>query len=211
MQQLLLIGDSGVGKSSLLTRFADETYSDSYISTIGVDFKIRTVDIDNRVCKLQIWDTAGQERFRTITNSYYRGAHGIIVVYDCTSADSFAHVDTWLSEIEKCAVPGVKVLIVGNKCDLALRRQVEYETARQFADARGVPLLEASAKTGANADSVFVQVAAAARQQLAQRRLQTAGGAGEEGLGGGGAQSKHAKLNSSKSLLESSRVGCCWQ
>ena len=90
--KLLLIGDSGVGKSCLLLRFADDTYTESYISTIGVDFKIRTIQLDGKTIKLQIWDTAGQERFRTITSSYYRGAHGIIVVYDTTDSDSFEHV-----------------------------------------------------------------------------------------------------------------------
>ncbi|GIQ87317.1 LOW QUALITY PROTEIN: small GTPase superfamily, Rho type, partial [Kipferlia bialata] len=90
--KLLLIGDSGVGKSCLLLRFADDTYTDTYISTIGVDFKIRTIDIGNKTIKLQIWDTAGQERFKTITSTYYRGAQGIIVVYDATDAESFQHV-----------------------------------------------------------------------------------------------------------------------
>ena len=90
--KLLLIGDSGVGKSSLLLRFSDDTYETNFNSTIGVDFKIKTVDLDDKVIKLQIWDTAGQERFRTITSSYYRGAHGIIVVYDTTDNETFEHV-----------------------------------------------------------------------------------------------------------------------
>ena len=91
--KLLLIGDSGVGKSSLLLRFSDDTYETNFNSTIGVDFKIKTVDLDDKVVKLQIWDTAGQERFRTITSSYYRGAHGIIVVYDVTELDTFNAVE----------------------------------------------------------------------------------------------------------------------
>merc|ERR1711898_6342 len=95
--KLLLIGDSGVGKSCLLLRFADDTYSESYISTIGVDFKIRTIEHDGKRIKLQIWDTAGQERFRTITSSYYRGAHGIIVVYDVTELDTFHAVERWMT------------------------------------------------------------------------------------------------------------------
>mmetsp|Transcript_44088 Transcript_44088/g.147020 ORF Transcript_44088/g.147020 Transcript_44088/m.147020 type:complete len:127 (+) Transcript_44088:66-446(+) len=90
--KLVLIGDSGVGKSCLLLRFADDTYTESHISTIGVDFKIRTIQLEGKTIKLQIWDTAGQERFRTITSSYYRGAHGIIVVYDTTDAETFEHV-----------------------------------------------------------------------------------------------------------------------
>lgn len=97
--KLVLIGDSGVGKSCLLLRFADDNFTDSYISTIGVDFRFRTITIDDKIVKLQIWDTAGQERFRTITSAYYRGADGIIMVYDVTSSESFDHVEEWLSEV----------------------------------------------------------------------------------------------------------------
>uniref|UniRef100_A0A915I0H3 Uncharacterized protein n=1 Tax=Romanomermis culicivorax TaxID=13658 RepID=A0A915I0H3_ROMCU len=100
--KLLLIGDSGVGKSCLLLRFADDTYTDSYISTIGVDFKIRTIELDGKTIKLQIWDTAGQERFRTITSSYYRGAHGIIVVYDITDQVSIRTVIRGLKLEKNC-------------------------------------------------------------------------------------------------------------
>merc|ERR1711871_1164860 len=132
--KLLLIGDSGVGKSCLLLRFADDTYTDSYISTIGVDFKIRTIELDGKTIKLQIWDTAGQERFRTITSSYYRGAHGIIVVYDVTEMDSFTNVKQWLHEIERYASEGVNKLLVGNKADLVTKKQVETQTAKEFAD-----------------------------------------------------------------------------
>uniref|UniRef100_A0A3Q2QRZ1 Si:dkey-16l2.16 n=1 Tax=Fundulus heteroclitus TaxID=8078 RepID=A0A3Q2QRZ1_FUNHE len=97
--KLLIIGDSNVGKSSLLLRFADNSFSGSYITTIGVDFKIRTVDIEGERVKLQIWDTAGQERFRTITSTYYRNTHGVIIVYDVTNAESFVNVKRWLNEI----------------------------------------------------------------------------------------------------------------
>jgi len=119
--KLLLIGDSGVGKSCLLLRFADDTYTESYISTIGVDFKIRTIQLDGKTVKLQIWDTAGQERFRTITSSYYRGAHGIIVVYDVTDQESFTNVSQWLKGIR-----GSKQAINFEVCRRAMRSFVWF-------------------------------------------------------------------------------------
>ena len=136
--KLLLIGDSGVGKSCLLLRFADDTYTQSYISTIGVDFKIRTIDLEGKTVKLQIWDTAGQERFRTITSSYYRGAHGIIIVYDVTDKESFNNVKHWIQEIDKYAADGVKKLLVGNKCDLASKKVVSHDEAKELADSLGI-------------------------------------------------------------------------
>ncbi|KAH9300567.1 hypothetical protein KI387_012150, partial [Taxus chinensis] len=158
--KLLLIGDSGVGKSCLLLRFADDSYLESYISTIGVDFKIRTVEQDGKTIKLQIWDTAGQERFRTITSSYYRGAHGIIVVYDVTDLESFNNVKQWLNEIDRYASENVNKLLVGNKCDLTANRAVEYETAKAFADEIGIPFLETSAKNATNVEQAFMTMAA---------------------------------------------------
>ncbi|CBK20449.2 uncharacterized protein [Blastocystis hominis] len=157
--KLLLIGDSGVGKSCLLLRFADDQYSDCYITTIGVDFKIRTVDLDGKTVKLQIWDTAGQERFRTITSSYYRGAHGIIIVYDVTDLDSFNNVKTWLHEIDRYANENVVKLLVGNKADLTAKKVVSYETAKEFADSLGIEFVETSAKNSTNVETAFMTMA----------------------------------------------------
>eukprot|EP00056_Hartaetosiga_gracilis_P019803 m.16057 g.16057 ORF g.16057 m.16057 type:complete len:204 (-) comp7947_c0_seq1:284-895(-) len=163
--KLLLIGDSGVGKSCLLLRFADDTYTETYISTIGVDFKIRTIELDGKTIKLQIWDTAGQERFRTITSSYYRGAHGIIVVYDVTDKDSFDNVKQWLQEIDRYACENVNKLLVGNKSDLANKKVVDFTTAKEFADSIGIPFLETSAKNATNVEQAFTTMAAEIKQR----------------------------------------------
>ncbi|KAL5167268.1 Ras-related protein RABD2a [Glycine soja] len=167
--KLLLIGDSGVGKSCLLLRFADDSYIESYISTIGVDFKIRTVEQDGKTIKLQIWDTAGQERFRTITSSYYRGAHGIIIVYDVTDEESFNNVKQWLSEIDRYASDNVNKLLVGNKCDLEANRAVSYETAKAFADEIGIPFMETSAKDATNVEQAFMAMAASIKDRMASQ------------------------------------------
>ena len=158
--KLLLIGDSGVGKSCLLLRFADDTYTESYISTIGVDFKIRTIELDGKTIKLQIWDTAGQERFRTISSTYYRGAHGIIIVYDVTNRDSFSNVTRWLTEIDKYARESVQKLLVGNKSDCAPgMRQVETSTGQEFANNLDISFVETSAKSGTFVDTAFLTMA----------------------------------------------------
>ena len=113
--KLLLIGDSGVGKTCLLFRFAENSFNPTFISTIGIDFKIQTVEIDGKRIKLQVWDTAGQERFRTITTAYYRGAMGILLVYDVTNKKTFDNITNWLRNIEEHAAEGVEQLLVGNK------------------------------------------------------------------------------------------------
>jgi len=167
--KLLLIGDSGVGKSCLLLRFADHAYTESYISTIGVDFKIRTIDLDGKTIKLQIWDTAGQERFRTITSSYYRGAHGIIVVYDVTDMESFNNVNQWLNEIDRYAWKNVNKLLVGNKCDLVHKRVVDTEIAKAFAEKLEIPFLETSAKAATNVEKAFLTMAAEIKNSVANQ------------------------------------------
>merc|ERR1719240_1236701 len=167
--KLLLIGDSGVGKSCLLLRFADDTYTESYISTIGVDFKIRTLDLDGKTVKLQIWDTAGQERFRTITSSYYRGAHGIIIVYDVTDKESFNNVKHWINEIDKYAAEVVNKLLVGNKCDLASKKVVAYDEAKELADGLGVRFMETSAKNAHNVEQAFQTMAKEIKQRVGDK------------------------------------------
>ncbi|GME67646.1 hypothetical protein B5S28_g4838 [[Candida] boidinii] len=171
--KLLLIGDSGVGKSCLLLRFAEDTYTQDYISTIGVDFKIRTIELDGKTIKLQIWDTAGQERFRTITSSYYRGAHGIIIVYDVTDQESFNNVNQWLQEIDRYATSGVMKLLVGNKCDLTDKKVVDYAVAKEFADSRGIKFLETSAAESTNVEQAFIVMAKQIKAQMANLQPST--------------------------------------
>ncbi|CAE8584500.1 unnamed protein product, partial [Polarella glacialis] len=182
--KLLLIGDSGVGKSCLLLRFADDTYTESYISTIGVDFKIRTLDLDSKTVKLQIWDTAGQERFRTITSSYYRGAHGIIVVYDVTDKESFNNVKHWMQEIDKYAADGVNKLLVGNKCDLSSKKVVSYDEAKELADSLTVQFMETSAKNALNVEQAFKMMAGEIKTRVASQPTAARPG-GSTSLGAG--------------------------
>jgi len=153
--KLLLIGDSGTGKSSLLLRYADEDFRDSFISTIGVDFKVKSVDINGEEVKLQIWDTAGQERFRTITSSYYRGAHGVFVVYDITNPETFGNVKNWMTEIDRYATEKVSKGLIGNKSDLDGSRQVSVEDGKNLAKQLGIPFFETSAKTGTGVEDAF--------------------------------------------------------
>ena len=158
LYKLLMIGDSGVGKSSLLLRFASDQFEDSYMTTVGLDFKIRTVEVDGKVVKLQMWDTAGQEGFRTITSSYYRGAQGIVVVYGLDDKKSFENVKQWVEEIDRYAGEGVVKLLVGNKCDVEAR-QVTREEAEKFAEELKMRYMETSAKTGENVEETFMLTA----------------------------------------------------
>ena len=155
---MVLVGDSGVGKSCLLLRFADDTFSESYISTIGVDFRFKTLTVDGKIIKLQIWDTAGQERFRTITSAYYRGADGVMLVFDKTSRDSFDHIPDWLDEINKFSESSSRI-IVGNKQDSSETIQVDEETGKKFAENRNMHYVETSALNGSQVAFAFETMA----------------------------------------------------
>ena len=154
----LIIGNSGVGKSCLLIRFTDDKYEEGYVTTIGVDFKIKTLIIEGKSVKLQIWDTAGQERFRNIVSSYYKGAQGIMMVYDITDLESFRYLDSWLKEIEKNASKNVYKILVGNKNDLEKNRKVTFEKGKEFANLHGMKFFETSAKENRNVEEAFKEM-----------------------------------------------------
>jgi len=153
--KLLILGDSGVGKSSLMVRFSDDTFSEAFSTTIGIDFKIRKATVKGKKLKVQIWDTAGQERFRTITRSYYKGIHGYILVYEITNRKSFEHVAHWLKEIDENGIEGIPKILIGNKCDLNHLREVEEAEGKAYADSIGVPFVETSAKSGVAVKEMF--------------------------------------------------------
>ncbi|XP_059574013.1 ras-related protein Rab-13 isoform X1 [Alligator mississippiensis] len=157
--KLLLIGDSGVGKTCLIIRFAEDNFSSTYISTIGIDFKIRTVEIEGKKIKLQVWDTAGQERFKTITTAYYRGAMGIILVYDITDEKSFENIQNWMKSIRENASAGVERLLLGNKCDMDGKRKVQRDHAEKLAKEHGIRFFETSAKSSLNVEEAFTTLA----------------------------------------------------
>eukprot|EP01017_Pseudomicrothorax_dubius_P043253 TRINITY_DN716_c0_g7_i1.p1 TRINITY_DN716_c0_g7~~TRINITY_DN716_c0_g7_i1.p1 ORF type:complete len:226 (-),score=26.83 TRINITY_DN716_c0_g7_i1:71-748(-) len=153
--KVVLIGDSAVGKSSILIRFTDNTFTEYYKNTIGVDFKIKSLQLDNRLVKLQIWDTAGQEQFKTITSSYYKGAHGFLLCFDLTRQKTFNNVSKWMEEINKYVEPTLPKLLVGNKADLPEKREVQRDEVMTFAQTHGLNYVEVSAKTGDKVDEIF--------------------------------------------------------
>lgn len=170
--KVVMIGDSGVGKSSILHRYSNDDFKDNYISTIGVDFEIKTFDLDGKGVKMQIWDTAGQERFHNITTSYYRNSHCIMMVYDVTDPQSFRNMPKWLAEIRRYGGHDTKVLMVGNKSDLAHRRIVSLDEAQEMSRQLGLAghVVETSAKDNTNVEKAFDKIA---RDALAAKLYRT--------------------------------------
>lgn len=190
--KLLLIGNSSVGKSSLLLRFSDEQWlpEDESSATIGVDFRVHKMDVKGKKVKLSIWDTAGQERFRTITSSYYRGAQGIILVYDVANRESFDALPKWFAELETYVSSAVVKIIVGNKVDKEYSRQVPVSEGQAFATRMNALFVEASAKTAVGVQEAFRDVVERIIdtpelwQAAAARRGSKAGAGSSAGAGG---------------------------
>eukprot|EP00768_Dysnectes_brevis_P005831 gnl/Dysnectes_brevis/4376_a5855_1130.p1 GENE.gnl/Dysnectes_brevis/4376_a5855_1130~~gnl/Dysnectes_brevis/4376_a5855_1130.p1 ORF type:complete len:205 (+),score=20.93 gnl/Dysnectes_brevis/4376_a5855_1130:70-684(+) len=176
LYKLVIIGNSSVGKSSLISQFCLDQFTATYVSTIGIDFKSRELEIQGKKVKLQIWDTAGQERFRTIVKAYYRSAMGVLVVYDVTDRSSFEGVRRWLADVDRLAPPEVCISLVGNKIDLPTSdHSVTRSEAEAFAAEKGIPLFLMSAKTSEGVDEAF--------QNLADRIFETQGMSIEPGVG----------------------------
>ncbi|CAK9329946.1 unnamed protein product [Citrullus colocynthis] len=154
----VLTGDSGVGKSNLLSRFAKNEFRFDSKPTIGVEFAYRNIKVADKLIKTQIWDTAGQERFRAITSSYYRGALGALLVYDITRVATFDNVKKWLRELRELGNSEMVIILVGNKCDLDESREVDEEEARGLAELEGLFFMETSAKDNVNVEEAFLEM-----------------------------------------------------
>ncbi len=156
--KLLMIGEAGVGKSSVLVRFADNTFELGQVATIGVDFRVRTITAAGKIVKETVWDCGGSERYRSITSSYYKGAHGIMLVYDVTDRSTFEKLGSWVTEIERYSTLDPLIMIIGNKIDL--KRDVSTKEGQDFADQRGYLFHETSAKTNdGKVEAAFAELA----------------------------------------------------
>ncbi len=156
LYKILLLGDSSVGKTCFLMRYTDNTFQEIHMSTIGLDYKLKNVQLDDgKMVKIQIWDTAGQDRFRSITKNYYKGAHGIILIYDITNQKTFENVKNWINQIKEEVSNKVTIILVGNKIDDEDHRVVSTEEGEKMAKEFGLMFFECSAKSGVNIDSTF--------------------------------------------------------
>lgn len=156
--EIILVGDVGCGKTCILTRLVDGFFREDYISTIGIDFRIKLYEIEGKKVKLQVWDTAGQERFRSITASYYRGSNAVVIIYDVTDHDSYENVRNWVDEVKAHTNPDTLLFLVGNKTDSDAERRVSNEDGERLADDLSIQFKEVSAKTNCGIDELFCQI-----------------------------------------------------
>ena len=157
--KIMVLGESKVGKTSLIKRFTKDQFGGVYLTTVGMDFQDKIIEIEDKKVRLQVWDTAGQERFRNVTKSYFQSSHGLLVVYDITDKESFEKINFWMKNIKENAPENAKLILVGNKCDLANERQVSYEEGEKKASNYNIKFFESSAKEGTNVKEFFFYLA----------------------------------------------------
>ena len=156
--KLMVLGDSNVGKSSILTKYCKNQFLSKYITTIGIDFQIKYLNINNKRIKVQIWDTAGQERYRVVTKNYFNTSNGFIIIYDITDRRSFNNINNWMEQIESFIGKEVKCILFGNKNDLENKRDVQIEEGKELAKKYNCPFFETSAKEGNNIEEGFKEI-----------------------------------------------------
>ena len=157
--KIMVLGESKVGKTSLIKRYTKDQFGGVYLTTVGMDFQDKIIEIEDKKVRLQVWDTAGQERFRNVTKSYFQSSQGLLVVYDITDKDSFENINFWMENIKKNAPENVKLILVGNKCDLANERKVTIEDGENKARNYNIKFFESSAKDGTNVNELFFYLA----------------------------------------------------
>eukprot|EP01033_Poteriospumella_lacustris_P013182 gene13181-9445_t len=182
--KVVLIGDSGVGKSNLLSRFTRDEFNLESKSTIGVEFATKSIQVDGKTIKAQIWDTAGQERYRAITSAYYRGAVGALLVYDISKQSTFENVDRWLKELKDHAESNIVIMLVGNKSDLRHKRAVSTEDAMAFAERNNLAFIETSALDSTGVNEAFRQILTEIYRLMYQRAIAAEGQKGGEAMRG---------------------------
>ncbi|CAG9333250.1 unnamed protein product [Blepharisma stoltei] len=171
MFKVIIIGESGTGKSCLLHYLIENRFKRNPNHTVGVEFGCKRLSIGDKQIKLQIWDTAGQERFRSVTKSYYRGAAAALVVYDITNSESFQKLPSWINDVRTLSRPNISLIVVGNKCDLKSSRAVSVVDASCFCQEQEVPLIETSAATGENVEEAFMKLAKSVLTKLDNKQL----------------------------------------
>lgn len=208
--KVVLIGDSGVGKSNLLSRFTRNEFNLESKTTIGVEFATKSIQVDTKVIKAQIWDTAGQERYRAITSAYYRGAVGALLVYDISKHSSFENVERWLKELRDHAEPNIVIMLVGNKSDLKHKRAVSTEDAMAYAEKNNLAFIETSALDSSGVDDAFRQILTEIFRLMSRRNM-TDGAGGQTALPKG-KSIKVSEDNSAKPAAGGAKAGgggCC--
>jgi small GTP-binding protein len=201
LAKVLVIGDSGVGKTCLLLRFCDNSFTTSHLATIGIDFKMKTIEVEGKRVKVQIWDTAGQDRFKTITQTYYRGAMGIVLGYAVNDRESFQNIENWIKQIKDHASEDVCKILVGNKSDMP-DRCVEYEEGKRLAESYGIKFFETSAKEDRNVKDAFFQIAKEIKEKIVNKDTPITNGGGSSGGPG-------EKLKTKDKKADGGKTGCC--